>query len=346
MEKQLTFRNIFLNMDRDRELLVNFLMRHQLKYEEDIDYAVGLFAGNKLYACGCCSGSLLKCFAVEEELRGQNVLGSIVTALVAKCFSSGFFEPIVITPSYNRSIFVNCGFFPVAETDKLVFMEQKHDGIESFTDAMFHSGDAQKAAGAIVMNCNPFTRGHRYLVEYAAARCEVLYIFVVQEDRSIFPFDIRLELVKQGVADLSNVRVNSGGNYIISSATFPTYFLKKEDKAVKVQARMDATIFANRIAPLLSIKKRFVGSEPRCLVTSQYNCIMQQVLPAAGIDVIEIPRIETTDGEVISASRVRQMLAEGVIDESLLCLVPETTYQYLKSPGAISVLTKLQERVS
>ena len=93
--------------------------------------------------------------------------------------------------------------------------------------------DEGKTAGAIVVNCNPFTRGHRYLVEYSAMRCELLYIFVVSEDKSTFPFDIRLELVKQGVADLPNVRVHAGGNYIISSATFPTYFLKQKDDAVE-----------------------------------------------------------------------------------------------------------------
>ena len=51
----------------------------------------------------------------------------------------------------------------------------------------------------------PVYTGHRYLVEYSAMRCELLYIFVVSEDKSTFPFDIR-RARQAGVADLPNVR--------------------------------------------------------------------------------------------------------------------------------------------
>lgn len=167
---------------------------------------------------------------------------------------------------------------------------------------------------------------------------------MVQEDRSVFPFEIRLRLVEQGVADLPNVRVCAGGNYIISSATFPTYFLKQEDDAVEMQANLDATLFATRIAPLFSIKKRFVGSEPKCPVTSQYNRVLHRVLPAAGIMLEELPRCNSPDGEVISASRLRRMLAEGILDSSLLRLAPESTYQYLISAEAAPVISTLRNK--
>ncbi len=344
MDERLVIREFMPTLENDRKILSDFLARHQLRYEEDIEYAVGLCENDRLMACGCCAGALLKCFAVEEELRGKNVLGRIVSELVANRFSAGYYEPIVITPPYNRLLFVNCGFFPVAETEDLVFLEQSPDGIERYYAGMQQLEDAGKDAGAIVVNCNPFTRGHRYLVEYAAAHCDLLHIFVVQEDKSVFPFKVRFNLVEQGVADLPNVRVHAGGNYIISSATFPTYFLKKEDDAVELQAKLDATVFAKRIAPLLSLKVRFVGSEPKCPVTSQYNRVLHRVLPAAGIKVIEILRRTTKDGEVISASRVRSLLAEGIADSSLLKLVPETTYEYLISTNATPIIKALQQK--
>ena len=164
----------------------------------------------------------------------------------------------------------------------------------------------------------------------------------MQEDRSIFPFDHRFRLVQLGVSDLNNVHVHAGGNYIISSATFPSYFLKKEDDKVKMQAELDATLFASRIAPPLNINVRFVGSEPNCVVTKQYNSILKMVLPNFGIKVIEIERCKSSDGEVISASRVRRLLAEGSVDKLLLKLVPESTYEYLTSESASSVLDALK----
>lgn len=71
------------------------------------------------------------------------------------------------------------------------------------------------------MNCNPFTLGHRSLVEYAVNNCDEVIIFAVQEDRSIFPFSDRFSLMKQGVQDMRSVQIVSGGDYIISMPRFP-----------------------------------------------------------------------------------------------------------------------------
>lgn len=346
MDEDLVLGELIPTRSYDRKKLSSFLQKHGLKYEKDIDYAVVFYEGEKLVACGCSAGALLKGFAVDEELRGENLLGRIISVLIANRFSMGFFDLVVITAPHNKKLFNNSGFYTIAETKDLVFLEQRPDGVQRFYSDMQHREDKGKTAGAIVVNCNPFTLGHRYLIEYATRRCDVLYIFVVQEEQSAFPFDIRFKLVKEGVADLSNVRVHRGGSYIISSATFPTYFLKQEDDAVKMQAELDAKTFATRIAPALSIKTRFVGSEPMCPVTSQYNRVMHNVLPAAGIEIVEVPRHMTADGTVISASRVRSLLAEGVLSTELLRLVPNTTYQYLLSTDAIPIIEALKQHNS
>ena len=107
--------------------------------------------------------------------------------------------------------------------------------------------------GALVMNCNPFTLGHQYLVEYAADKVDKLYIFVVEEDKSEFPFADRIELVRQGVQKFSNVEVLPSGKFIISQTTFSGYFSKAELQDVQVDSSEDVEIFGREIAPTLGI---------------------------------------------------------------------------------------------
>ncbi|MBE8950826.1 MAG: adenylyltransferase/cytidyltransferase family protein [Quinella sp. 3Q1] len=182
--------------------------------------------------------------------------------------------------------------------------------------------------GALVMNCNPFTLGHQYLVEYAAAKVDKLYIFVVEEDRSEFPFADRIELVRQGVKDFSNVEVLPSGKFIISQQTFSGYFNKASLQDVAVDSSEDVEIFGKEIAPTLGITVRFAGEEPNDNVTRQYNETMKKILPRYGVEFCEIPRKEI-DGEPISASSVREALKVGDFDK-IKNLVPETTLLYLR----------------
>lgn len=182
--------------------------------------------------------------------------------------------------------------------------------------------------GAIVMNCNPFTLGHRYLIEQSARKVSQLIIFVVEEDKSIFPFKDRLDLVKQGTADLSNVTVVPSGGFIISQATFGAYFEKDLKQNATIDPTMDVELFAQHIAPALGITIRFAGEEPLDLVTRQYNDAMQRILPRYGIEFEVIPRKET-GGQVISASRVRKLLQTKDFPQ-ISHLVPHTTFAYLR----------------
>jgi [citrate (pro-3S)-lyase] ligase len=181
--------------------------------------------------------------------------------------------------------------------------------------------------GAIVMNCNPFTLGHRYLIEYAASKVKALFIFAVEEDKSIFPFKDRFELIKQGTSDLENVTILPSGKFIISSLTFSDYFNKSELQDRTIDPSQDVELFAKEIAPTLGITVRFAGEEPLDNVTRQYNDAMARILPQYGVEFEVIPRKES-DGEVISASRVRKLL-ETRDFEAIAKIVPETTLQYL-----------------
>lgn len=185
----------------------------------------------------------------------------------------------------------------------------------------------QGLVGCIVMNCNPFTNGHRYLICTAAKLVDTLFVFVVQEDKSVFPYTDRYMLVKKGCQDICNAIVVPSGKFMISSVTFPEYFQKESNKNVVIDVSNDLRIFCTKIAPYLGISVRFAGTEPNDIVTSQYNEAMKQILPEYGINFVEIPRVEN-NGLPVSASMVRKYLKEKNWGE-ILKLVPDTTYEYL-----------------
>ena len=185
------------------------------------------------------------------------------------------------------------------------------------------------------------------LITYAASKCSLLHIFVVEENRSMFPFADRFRLVREGTDHIPNVLVHPSGPYMISNATFPTYFLKKGEDAARIQSELDITLFASRIAPLLHITKRFAGEEPFDPVTRSYNEAMVRLLPQYGISFIRIARF-TTGGpqdEIISASRVRKLLMEEGVTEKLLSFVPPCTAEYLKKNQALWKKTAEQEAI-
>lgn len=314
----------------DREQLHAFLRKNELKLEDDIQAAFGAVdLQGRLWACGCAAGGSLKCFAVAPELRGQNILGLLISRLVQNRFAAGYYDLFIVSRAKNRTLFSNCGFVPLAETQDLVLLENCTDGPETFTQQMFVPGDEKRVIGALVMNCNPFTLGHQALIEYAAGQCDAVHVFVLEEERSLFSSQIRFRLVCEGTAHLPNVRVHLGGPYMISSSTFPTYFLKEGEKAARLQSELDVTLFARRIAPSLHITRRFAGEEPLDPTTAIYNQTMARLLPQYGVQFIQIPRRK--QGEtVISASRVRQLLEEKGVCDEVLALVPKTTGRYLK----------------
>ena len=180
--------------------------------------------------------------------------------------------------------------------------------------------------GAIVMNCNPFTNGHLYLIEHALKVVDFLYVFVVEEDRSIFPFADRIGILQQHFKNSNNICVIPSGKFIISSSTFDEYF-RKDTNDNTVDSSKDVLFFASLIAPYLNITHRFVGEEPYCKTTSQYNNDMAYLFSKVGINFHVIPRKEHND-TAISATKVRLLIEKKEV-EQLKELIPDTTLNYL-----------------
>lgn len=244
------------------------------------------------------------------------------------------------TKGKSSKFFGDLGFYEIARVeDTLVFMENRRDGFGAYLRGLEKTKTEGRSA-ALVMNANPFTLGHQYLVETAASACDTLHLFVVSEDASLVPFAVRKRLVAEGVRHLSNVVLHDSGPYIISNATFPSYFLKDETAVIEGHARLDLAVFT-KIAAVLNVTARYVGEEPASQVTGLYNQIMKEQLPKAGIHCIIVPR-KQAGGKAISASTVRQCLQNGDW-ESLKALVPATTLEYFRSPEAAPVLARIRK---
>ena len=315
-----------------KTLWTDFLSRAGLEADTAFEQTVLLWDGGTLVACGSRQGNLLKCIAVDANRQGEGLTATVLTALRQEAFQAGHRHLFLYTKPENRTMFASLFFYPVAETEQVLLMENHKDGISEFLSSLPRAASLG-TVGCVVMNANPFTLGHRYLVETAAKECDHLYVFVLSEDKSRFSADDRMAMVRLGCAHLINVTVLPTGPYLISSATFPTYFLKERELAGQIQCRLDIEVFRCYFPPLFSIPRRYVGTEPLSPMTAQYNRALKEHLPAFGIEVSELPRLSQSEIPV-SASAVRAMIDEGNINQ-VRNLVPATTFDYLKTNGLL-----------
>ena len=317
------------------------LKQEGIERDGNLDYIAAMYDENyNMIATGSCFLNTLRCFAVSHAHQGEGLLNQIITHLIEVQYERGNLHLFLYTKTTSAKFFGDLGFYEIARVDgTLVFMENRRDGFKSYLRRLEKTRTDGKS-GALVMNANPFTLGHQYLVEQAAAACETLHLFIVSEDASLIPFSVRKKLVAEGTAHLPNVVLHDSGPYIISSATFPSYFLKDKEAVICGQARLDIEVF-KRIAATLNISVRYVGEEPTSQVTGLYNSIMASELPGAEIDCRIIPR-KAVDGRPISASTVRKALQDG--DWKMVSqLVPASTLTWFQSKEAAPVLERIRK---
>lgn len=308
--------------------------------------------GDEILAGGGLDGNVIKCVAVSESARSEGLMNILVSRLIAIAREEGRESVKAFTKPENEGIFKSLGFGLLASAPKAILMENGSGGLPEYRKYL-ESLARPGRNGAIVMNANPFTKGHRYLVEQAASLVDNLYVIVVKEDRSRFPYVERKAMIEAGCAGLDNVVVCEGSDYAISAATFPTYFLKKLDDATDTQIALDLDLFVNHIAKPLGVTVRFAGSEPEDALTRRYNELMAEILPGTSvavvrqdhqpdpelvkgsalrqarrpIDFVEIPRLEQ-NGNPISATSLRRALDKGNLKEAME-YIPESSTPYL-----------------
>lgn len=341
--------------DRRANTQINeLLLAEGIRRDANLDYTCGMYDEEmNIIATGSCFGNTLRCMAVSNAHQGEGLMNQIVTHLISIQFERGNTHLFLYTKCNSAKFFGDLGFYEIARIDdQIVFMENRKTGFTSYLEKLkketeqsevfrqFSCNDSAKTKiAALVMNANPFTLGHQYLVEKAASENDILHLFIVSEDQSLVPFSVRKKLVLEGTAHLKNIIYHESGPYIISNATFPSYFQKDADAVMESHANLDLTIFV-RIAQTLGINYRYVGEEPNSQVTGIYNEIMAKKLPENQIACKIIPRKEA-NGSVISASTVRTALKSGKM-ELLKTLVPETTLRYFQSEEAAPVIEKIK----
>ena len=344
---------------RQRQRIEAFLKRNALRIDDMNYYAAVLDDDGEMIAGGGLKDDVIKCVAVDDAHKGEAIANTLVSHLISHANQEGYSCIKLFTKPKNRQLFESLSFRLLAEAPEAILMETGIGGISNTVEALKkikeesekykeynkeckedskecrentsylntstpqHLTTTMQPTGCIVMNCNPFTLGHRYLIEQAAKQVERLYVMVVREDCSLFAYTERKAMVEQGVADIENVSVIDGSDYAISRATFPTYFLKRLDDAADTQMLLDLDLFRRHIAPALGATVRFVGTEPTDQLTRRYNQLMHEALK----DVRETARLEK-DGYAVSASRVRKAMEEGDMN-TIRQLVPPTTLPYI-----------------
>lgn len=346
---------------RQRQRIEAFLKRNGLRFDDMHYYAAITDDDGEMIAGGGLKGNVIKCVAVDDAHKGEAIANTLISHLIAHANEEGHSNVMLFTKPKNRQLFESLSFRLLAEAPEAVLMETGIGGINNMVEQLKkikEEGEVCKEnnqeckkeektninittpqhlnpstpqplttttplRGVVVMNCNPFTLGHRYLIEQAAKQVERLFVMVVREDCSLFAYAERKAMVEQGVAHLKNVTVIDGSEYAISQATFPTYFLKRLDDAADTQMLLDLDLFRRHIAPALGATVRFVGTEPTDQLTRRYNELMHEVLT----DVREISRLEK-DGNAVSASRVRKAMEQGDMS-TIRQLVPPTTLPYI-----------------
>lgn len=333
------------SIPRQRRRIEQFLGDNGLRLD-DVDYYAALVdeTTDEIVAGGGLKGGVIKCVAVADGHKGEAVANQIVSHLIAHANADGHQCVKLFTKPQNQKMFESMSFRLLAEAPKAILMETGIGGIKRYSEELESEKGKVKSeksngklhhlnpstpqpimppSGIIIMNCNPFTLGHRYLIEQAAQQVETLYILVVREDCSMFGYDERKAMIVRGVAHINNVVVCDGSEYSISATTFPTYFLKSLSDASDTQMTLDIDLYRRHIAPALGATVRFVGTEPDDPLTRRYNELMKSMLP----DVREVARLQQS-GVAVSASRVRKAIVENHLALAAR-LVPPTTVPYI-----------------
>lgn len=336
MDEELVLETVVPGVDDDACRAIRVLLTSRdLEPDQDIELFVAARRGDRVVGVTGLVGNVIRCTAVSETEEGSCVLLALMQEMAYVALERGRAHLFLYTKPQYREVFESCGFHTIAAVPQAVLMENTPFGIHAYAERLSELRRLRPKIGAVVVNANPFTRGHQYLIQHAAQDCDYLHVFVVREESSLIPYADRLALVRAGVDELPErdcILVHPGSDYMVSKATFPTYFLKEDARVTAAATGIDLLLFREHIAPALGITHRYVGTEPFCHVTRQYNEDMHYWLEsscsaAPPITVVEVPRV-ASDGRAISATDVRRRALSGDLT-GLDQIVPPATLAYL-----------------
>jgi [citrate (pro-3S)-lyase] ligase len=311
----------------DRKMVDDLLDESDL-WVEKADKTVMVTEGDRAIATASLDANVIKMVAVRTDHRGEDLTALMIERLVSNLEQQGIFKHFLFTTPDQEDVFKALMYKKVSQTDDVILFENSVNPIGKRLDSLARTLPVKEGLrAAIVMNCNPVTNGHLHLIRTASKQNGDVIIFLVEEDASVFPFEVRRRLLEESVMDYGNVHVLPSTPYIISKATFPTYFLKETTKASRIHRKLDVKIFLDHFVPAFGLDLRYVGEEPLDPSTRLYNEALREVLK----DRLVIVRRIGDDQGVISASRVRALMKAGHLEE-VRAIVPPATYRFLESP--------------
>ena len=158
--------------DKNSLQKVDILLEQEgIRRDTNLDYICAMFDDDlNIIATGSCFGNTLRCLSVDHHYQGNGLLNEIVTHLINIQFERGNTHLFLYTKPDTAKFFKDLGFYEIARADKqIVFMENKKDGFSNYLKNLEKPDSEFQTTAALVINANPFTLGHQYLVEKAAA---------------------------------------------------------------------------------------------------------------------------------------------------------------------------------
>ncbi len=322
----------------ERAEIAQFLQRFHIVFEEDIDKTLALYENERLIATASAAKNIVKCVAVEPEYQNRSHLSTLMSALIKQLNEAGTNHIFVYVRPEHEEVFANLGFKPVVQTMNISFLEQGGDIRRTLAALKEEHRLDNSPKGAVVVNANPLTNGHLHLIRKAKENHDTLLVFVVSEDRSFFPFADRFKIVQKALASDRNVVVLPTKDYLVSFATFPKYFQKREEKIREEHALIDVLTFKQHYMKIFNITARYVGEEPFSPMTETYNKTMRHYLGNS----LKIIERKTVDKQPISASTVRALLRKKDVT-AVRDYVPEATYAYLESEAGRKIIAAMKD---
>lgn len=336
-------REIFLSIPSARRRWEKLLDDSNLVVTDIPDYIVGAFdTEDNLIGTASLDGNIIKYVAIHSAHRGEAIANSLLSHIISIAGGKGIYNLTIFTKPEYASLFSDLSFNIIGQSDTSVMLENSLSPLSCYkeylraTAADVNPGNLP--AGVIVMNANPMTEGHLHLIRESARKAGHLFIIPLADNpKTLFSYQSRRKALISATREIRNVTILEGSPYCISQATFPSYFIKELNRRTDSHIQLDLDIFVNHIAPSLGATIRFFGEEPADALTARYNQLMKEILPAKGIEAVEIPRLRDDSDTVISASRIRKGLDEGAM-HSLFRLVPAASYPMLLAKSASAAL--------
>lgn len=328
----------WLHTQSQRQDVQALLEAQGLSYETNVDETALLYDEAGLLATASMASNVIKMVAVRQGEEGQDHMAKVLTAVIKRLSEANHTHTFLYTRPGQESYFKPYGYQTILATHTVAFME-RGGSIRRFLSEQATRLPKASNVGCIVINANPLTLGHAHLIDTLAAHHDLGLIFVVAEDHSVFPYALRDHLVRAYAERYPHLVVLSTGPYLVSKASFPSYFLNEDTLHATAHASLDVALYQQFFRPYFNLQARYVGEEPFSPTTDHYNRVMKDALN----EHLKILPRKTHHHEPISASKVRALLRDDRLDEAC-ALVPDVVAQYLKSPEGADLRETLKRR--